>query len=195
MSDYKSVERIKSLKQNIESKTGGSYADLTAGVQALADGYGKGSGGSDSATAVDVGMFWTFVPPAREKLESQGFAVHEFTLISTPTGAWDMPNPLGAMPSEMIALFRVDSGLSELINTGYPVYAINTEFVNGTYTNHNTYTLRCSTSTPSMPEQISFSYGSYRWLNKLPDADKIYFRGPENSVIRWQPGEYLLAVK
>ena len=50
MSEYGSVERINALKAGIEAKTGGSYADLTAGVQALVDGYGQGGGGIDRPT-------------------------------------------------------------------------------------------------------------------------------------------------
>lgn len=37
MSEYASVNKLKSLKQNIESLTGESYADLTTAVQALKD--------------------------------------------------------------------------------------------------------------------------------------------------------------
>lgn len=49
-----SVERINALKNGIEATTGESYADLTAGVQALKNGYGQGGGGG----AVDeVGKF------------------------------------------------------------------------------------------------------------------------------------------
>lgn len=40
-----SVERINALKNGIEATTGESYADLTAGVQALKNGYGQGGGG------------------------------------------------------------------------------------------------------------------------------------------------------
>lgn len=40
-----SVERINALKQGIEATTGETYADLTAGVQALKNGYGQGGGG------------------------------------------------------------------------------------------------------------------------------------------------------
>lgn len=43
MSEFVSVERINSLKSGIEAKTGESYGTLTAGVQALVDGYGVGS--------------------------------------------------------------------------------------------------------------------------------------------------------
>lgn len=45
MSEFVSVERINALKSGIEAKTGETYADLTAGVQALVDGYGQGGGG------------------------------------------------------------------------------------------------------------------------------------------------------
>lgn len=41
MSDYKSVNKIKSLQQGIETFTGKSYGDLTAAVQALKNGYGS----------------------------------------------------------------------------------------------------------------------------------------------------------
>ena len=43
MSGFVSVERINTLKSGIEAKTGEVYTDLTAGVQALVDGYGQGS--------------------------------------------------------------------------------------------------------------------------------------------------------
>lgn len=39
-----SVERINALKNDIEAVTGESYKDLTAGVQALKNGYGQGGG-------------------------------------------------------------------------------------------------------------------------------------------------------
>lgn len=39
---FESVERINTLKNGIEAVTGESYEDLTAGVQALKNGYGKG---------------------------------------------------------------------------------------------------------------------------------------------------------
>ncbi len=47
MSEFVSVDRINALKSGIESKTGETYTDLTAGVQALVDGYGQGGGGED----------------------------------------------------------------------------------------------------------------------------------------------------
>ncbi len=49
MSEFVSVERINSLKSGIEAKTGESYTDLTAGVQALVDGYGQGGGGGSGS--------------------------------------------------------------------------------------------------------------------------------------------------
>ena len=45
MSDYESVNKIKRLKQSIETVTGGSYGDLTTAVQALKNGYGSSGGG------------------------------------------------------------------------------------------------------------------------------------------------------
>lgn len=47
MSEFVSVDRINSLKSGIESKTGETYTDLTAGVQALVNGYGQGDGGEN----------------------------------------------------------------------------------------------------------------------------------------------------
>ena len=46
MSDYESVNKIKSLQQYIETFTGKSYSDLTSAVQALKNGYGGTGGGS-----------------------------------------------------------------------------------------------------------------------------------------------------
>lgn len=43
---YESVNKIKSLQQNIESFTGKSYSDLTSAVQELKNGYGSSEGGS-----------------------------------------------------------------------------------------------------------------------------------------------------
>lgn len=40
MSDYESVNKIKSLQQGIEAFTGNNYSDLTAAVQDLKNGYG-----------------------------------------------------------------------------------------------------------------------------------------------------------
>ena len=40
MSDYESVNKIKSLQQGIEAVTGNNYSDLTAAVQDLKNGYG-----------------------------------------------------------------------------------------------------------------------------------------------------------
>lgn len=51
MSGFVSVDRINALKSGIESKTGETYTDLTAGVQALVDGFGQGGGGSSYKTA------------------------------------------------------------------------------------------------------------------------------------------------
>lgn len=45
MSDYESVNKIKSLQQHIETFTGKSYSDLTSAVQALKNGYGSSEGG------------------------------------------------------------------------------------------------------------------------------------------------------
>ena len=45
--EFESAARLAALKSGIESRTGETYADLTEGVQALMDGYGQGSGGSD----------------------------------------------------------------------------------------------------------------------------------------------------
>lgn len=39
------LNKINSLKQGIEAATGETYPDLTAGVQALKNGYGQGGGG------------------------------------------------------------------------------------------------------------------------------------------------------
>lgn len=61
MSEYASVERIKSLKQGIEAKTGGSYATLTEGVQALADGYGVGS--APVLTNLEITKNGEYTPP------------------------------------------------------------------------------------------------------------------------------------
>lgn len=61
MSEYASVERIKSLKQGIEAKTGGSYADLTAGVQALVEGYGVGS--APVLNDLDITVNGEYTPP------------------------------------------------------------------------------------------------------------------------------------
>ena len=58
MSEFVSVDRINTLKSGIESKTGETYTDLTAGVQALADGYGQGGGGIDRPTLFN---FITFI--------------------------------------------------------------------------------------------------------------------------------------
>lgn len=44
MAEWKSVERIRSLKAAIEAKTGKTHADLTDGVKVLVLGYGTGSG-------------------------------------------------------------------------------------------------------------------------------------------------------
>lgn len=49
MSEFVSVDRINALKSGIEAKTGRAYADLTAGVQALVDGFGQGEGGSSGS--------------------------------------------------------------------------------------------------------------------------------------------------
>lgn len=53
MSEFVSVERINALKSGIEAKTGETYADLTAGVQALVDGFGQG-GGHKTATGTVI---------------------------------------------------------------------------------------------------------------------------------------------
>lgn len=42
-----SVARINALKNGIEATTGETYADLTAGVQALKNGYGQSGGGTE----------------------------------------------------------------------------------------------------------------------------------------------------
>ena len=57
MSEFVSVERINSLKQGIEAKTGETYSDLTGGVQALMDGYGQGSSGGSSGAEMETGSF------------------------------------------------------------------------------------------------------------------------------------------
>ena len=56
-----SVERINALKAGIEAKTGGSYATLTEGVQALADGYGVGS--VPVLTDLDITENGEYTPP------------------------------------------------------------------------------------------------------------------------------------
>ena len=61
MSEFVSVERIKSLKQGIEAKTGETYTDLTAGVQALVDGYGVGS--APVLTDLDITENGEYTPP------------------------------------------------------------------------------------------------------------------------------------
>jgi hypothetical protein len=162
-------------------------------VQALVDGYGQGDGGN---VGIPVGIFYSIIPPTRQKLEAMGYAVHEFTLISEPTSAWDLPNPLGAVPREIIALFRVDSGIAELLDTDYPLCATNTEFVNGSYTNHNTWMLKSISFPYNPPGAFAMVLSSYRWLDNLPDAGKIYLRNPiASDSVRWQPGNYILAVK
>lgn len=49
MTEWKSVERIRSLKAAIEAKTGKTHADLTDGVKVLILGYGTGSGEEPNA--------------------------------------------------------------------------------------------------------------------------------------------------
>lgn len=56
-----SVERINALKAGIEAKTGGSYATLTEGVQALADGYGVGS--APVLTDLEITENGEYTPP------------------------------------------------------------------------------------------------------------------------------------
>lgn len=193
MSEFVSVDRINTLKSGIESRTGETYADLTEGVQALMDGFGQGDGGN---VGIPIGIFYSIITPTRQKLEAMGYAVHEFTLTSTPTSAWDLPNPLGAVPREIIALFRVDSGIAELLDTGYPLCATNTEFVNGSYTNHNTLNLKSISIPYNVPGAFTMELSSYRWLDNLPDAGKIYLRNPNDHIsVGWQPGNYILAVK
>lgn len=61
MSEYASVERIKTLKQGIEAKTGETYNTLTEGVQALADGYGVGS--APVLTNLEITENGEYTPP------------------------------------------------------------------------------------------------------------------------------------
>ena len=61
MSEYASVERIKTLKQGIETKTGETYNTLTEGVQALADGYGVGS--APVLTDLEITENGEYTPP------------------------------------------------------------------------------------------------------------------------------------
>jgi hypothetical protein len=55
-----SVERINALKNGIEAVMGESYEDLTAGVQALKNGYGQGSGEEIITGITDFSDFWAF---------------------------------------------------------------------------------------------------------------------------------------
>lgn len=61
MSEFVSVERINALKSGIESKTGETYTDLTAGVQALVDGYGVGS--APVLTDLEITENGEYTPP------------------------------------------------------------------------------------------------------------------------------------
>lgn len=55
--DLESAKRLASLKSGIEAKTGESYTDLTAGVNALIAGYGS-SGVSLDSVAIYVGDYY-----------------------------------------------------------------------------------------------------------------------------------------
>ena len=185
---------IQAIADAIRAKNGEDTkykpSEMAAAISAITTG---GNSGSDSS--LPFGEFFSVALPTKEKLLSLGYTLHEFTLISIPTGVWALPNPLGEKPKEIIALFRVDENVSEIVNTDYPIYAVNTEFVNGSYTNHNTFSIK---EPPNMPtaRHYQFSYNSYRWLAALPDAEKITLRSPADNVsVRWQPGDYILAVK
>lgn len=52
MSELSSVNKIKSLTQQIEVVTGKSHSDLTVAIQALKDGYGNSEGGNGSGSGI-----------------------------------------------------------------------------------------------------------------------------------------------
>jgi hypothetical protein len=54
MSELSSVNKIKSLKQQIEQVTGESHSDLTVAIQALKDGYGNSGGSGGAGGIIDV---------------------------------------------------------------------------------------------------------------------------------------------
>ena len=185
------IDKLAAIANAIRGVTGGT-APLT--LEDMVAEIGAISGNGDDS-AIPFGEYFNITLPTKEKLIGLGYAVHEFTLVSTPSSIWTLPNPLGRMPEEIVALFRIDTGVADLIGSEYPVYAVNTEFVNGSYTNQNTFSLD-DVSYPDYAKHKTFSAGSYRWLAALPDSEKITLRSPADSVwVRWQPGEYILAVK
>ncbi len=65
-----SVARINALKNGIEATTGETYADLTAGVQALKNGYGQGGGTEEIENLIDQsGVLESTDGTATEKVE------------------------------------------------------------------------------------------------------------------------------
>lgn len=55
--EFESAKRLDALKQGIEAKTGGTYADLTDGVNALIAGYGQG--GDDDFVGIKYSNYET----------------------------------------------------------------------------------------------------------------------------------------
>ena len=169
-------------------KTGGTEllksGELGAAIRGIQTGDSDGCG----APLTD---YYGIVAPTKAQLEALGYTVDEFTLVSTPTTKWQIPNPKGEPLTEIVMLIAKTPVL------GYPCFAANNEFPNGTYINQNTYSFG-AVNTNGVGEVVLFNlnYGQFRWLEGIPDADYIYLRSPAaNVTVCWQPGDYLIAVK
>lgn len=107
MSDYESVNKIKSLQQGIEAVTGNNYSDLTAAVQELKNGYG-GSGIIEvselpTENIDENAVYKVFVsgdPIVYIRLAGEPYTVEEFTVASSSVNEVNVYF-VDELPSEM----------------------------------------------------------------------------------------------
>lgn len=132
------------------------------------------------------------------------WTVTEFTLVSDVKAPFEVPNPIGTVPTAYIAL-RKDFDYSVFVSTPYQEVFGGYNIGNTTEDNMNNrfiWIKNVSTNNTAIPADIRLFYSinvSHRTIvdpqSGAADAEYIRFRAGDHSYYRWPAGTYLLAVK
>lgn len=133
--EFESAVRLAAMKSGIEAKTGGTYTDLTAGVQALVDGYGVGS--APVLTNLEITENGEYTPP--DGVDGFGKVVAN---VAGSGGAFD--------PLSYVTKFEPNFAET----TGYPdPFVLNLPRCTTLSTVFNANTLNCKTLEFYLPNQ------------------------------------------
>ena len=132
------------------------------------------------------------------------WTVTEFTLVSDATAPFEVPNPIGAVPTAYIAL-RKDFDYS-ILNVSTAYHEVFGGYNIGNTIEENNYNrliwIGNQVSNGVMPTDVQLVYpiavSNWSTVNSssgVSDAEYIRFRAGSGQQTRWLAGTYLLAVK